>query len=307
MRDEFHRDLGGEADPNAWHFAAPHGPLPNPVGHTFPLLTHDAKGQWRLIGTGFYVSGDGLFVTAGHVVDDVLEGDLQVAPLVIMHLWSESGLFGPQSYLLRPIMQCWVGDTADVVLGVAAHARNNRTGVALSHWSWPLSWETPAVGQPAATYAFPNHSIEQTAGGQIFRFQPDLYPGTVVEIGEFRDRVLVPYPYMQVSFKIHGAASGGPVASGNAVVGVNCRFMKPDGPGVAVQIRTLQDSFIDDAVLLGETVQRRVTFAELVEAGALTARGFVGDSVPKQAGRLVRFDRVPASAPGPGLEMAVQA
>src|SRR5919109_1268493 len=151
-------NLGGEADPPSWHFAAPHRPLPNPVGHTFPLLTHDACGKWRLIGTGFYISGDGLFVTARHVVDEVLDGDRQIAPIVIMHLRSESGLFGPESYLLRPIGQCWLGETADVALGAAAQAINNRTGEVLSHWSWPLSWQAPEIGATAATYAFPNHS-----------------------------------------------------------------------------------------------------------------------------------------------------
>jgi len=54
----------------------PHGPLPNPVGHTFPLLSPNDQGLWRLIGTAFYISGDGLFVTAAHVVEDVLERDL---------------------------------------------------------------------------------------------------------------------------------------------------------------------------------------------------------------------------------------
>ena len=110
--------LGGEADPNAWHFAASHGPLPNPVGHTFPLMSHDAKGMWRLIGTGF--SADGLFVTAKHVIEDVWTEAGQTAPLAILHLRSESGLFGPQEYSLRPIVQCWIGDSADVALGVAA-------------------------------------------------------------------------------------------------------------------------------------------------------------------------------------------
>jgi trypsin-like peptidase len=305
MSDQRHRGLGGEADPNSWHFAAAHGPLPNPVGHTFPLLTHDDQGCWRLIGTGFYISGDGLFVTAAHVIEDVLEDGRQAAPLAIMHLWSESGLFGPESYLLRPIIQCWVGDTADIVLGVAAHATNNETGATLSHWRWPLSWEPPTVGQSVATYAFPNHSIEQTAGGQTFHFQPDLYPGSVLEIDEFRDRLLVPYPYMHVSFDIHGAASGGPVVAGDAVVGVNCRFMKPGGPGVVAQIRSLQDSFIDDAVLSGESVRRRVQFSELVEAGAVTARGYVRNSVSRQEGHLVRLDQILPSARGPTLAMVV--
>jgi hypothetical protein len=298
--------LGGEADPNSWHFSASHGPLPNLVGHTFPLLTHNPSGIWRLIGTGFYISGDGLFVTARHVIDDVLDGDRQVAPLAIMHLWSESGLFGPESYLLRPIMQCWLGDRADVALGAAATATNHQTGVNLTHWSWPLSWAVPQVGAPAATYAFPNHSVEHTATGQVFRFSPDLYPGDVLEIGAFRDPLLAPYPYLHVGFSIHAAASGGPVGSGGVgVFGVNCRYMAPDGPGVVAQIRCLQDSFLDNVVLLGETVERRVTFAELVAARAVTARQYMANTVPRQPGRLVRLDSVPVASRGPALEISV--
>ena len=298
--------LGGEVDPNSWHFTAPHGPLPNPIGHTFPLLTHDTSGVWRLIGTGFYISSDGLFVTAKHVIDDVLDDDQQVAPLAIMHLWSESGLFGPDSYLLRPIMQCWLGDTADVALGVAAHATNKQTGATLSHWSSPLSWAILPLGTPAATYAFPNHSVEQTADGQLFRFSPDLYSGNVLEVGDYRDALLAPYPYLHVGFHIHKAASGGPVDSnGVGVVGVNCRFMEPDGPGVVAQIRCLQDSFIDNVVLLGETLERRVTFTELVQAGAVVARYYTPNGVPTQAGRVVRLDAAPITIVGPRLEINV--
>ena len=246
-------------------------------------------------------------MTAAHVIDDVLENGEQAAPLALMHLWSESGLFGPQSYLLRPIAQCWIGVTADIALGVAAIVTNNVTGATLSHWSWPLSWETPCVGKSAATYAFPNHSIDQTVGAQTFQFQPDLYSGVALEIGDFRDRVLVPYPYMHVSFDIHGAASGGPVVAGDAVVGVNCRFMKPGGPGIVAQIRSLQDSFIDDAVLFGESAPRRVYFTELVDAGAVVAHGYVANSVPRQEGRIVRLDRILPSIPGPALEMVIYA
>jgi hypothetical protein len=62
--------LGGEIDPNAWHFSrlGEAGPVPNPVGHTFPLLTHGENQRWRLIGTGFYINDVGFFATARHVV-----------------------------------------------------------------------------------------------------------------------------------------------------------------------------------------------------------------------------------------------
>jgi hypothetical protein len=65
--------LGGETDPNAWHFSrlGDVGPLPNPVGHTFPLLTHDPEGRWRLVGSGFYVNDSRFFVTACHVIEEL--------------------------------------------------------------------------------------------------------------------------------------------------------------------------------------------------------------------------------------------
>ena len=58
--------LGGESDPSAWYFqnVGESGPLPNPVGHTFPLITHGEDQFWRVVGTGFYVTDNGLFVTA---------------------------------------------------------------------------------------------------------------------------------------------------------------------------------------------------------------------------------------------------
>ena len=295
--------LGGEADPNAWNFLADHGPLPNPVGHTFPLLTHNAQGHWRLIGTGFYISGDGLFVTAKHVVADVFDGDRQVSPLAIFDLRSESGMFGAQEYLVRPIAQCWIASSADIALGVAAQATSNLTGEILSHWSWPLSWSIPFVGENAATYAFPTHAVTSAGEGQMISFRPELYPGTIQGVCDFRDRVMIPFPYMQVDFRIHGAASGGPIISaGGGVIGVNCTENAPDGPGFGVQIRCLQDAFIDDSVLFGETVPRRITFAELVSAGVVTARHFVAGTIPCCVGHVVSFD-APIAARGPHLEL----
>ena len=206
---------------------------------------------------------------------------------------------------MRPIMQCWLGDSADIALGVAACATNNLTGETLSHWCWPLNWSVPSVGAAAATYAFPVHSITQTDEGQTFSFRPELYPGTIQAVGSFRDRVMIPYPYLQVGFRIHGAASGGPIAAPEgAVIGVNCTENAPDGPGFGAQIRCLQDAFIDDALLFGETAPCRVTFAELVSAGVVTARGFVYGAIPPQPGRVVRLD-APISARGPRLKVTM--
>jgi hypothetical protein len=295
---------GGEAQPNAFQFLSEHGPLPNPVGHTFPLLTHDEAGTWELVGTGFYVNSRGLFVTAGHVIEHVLRDNRQVCPLVILQLGTEHSLFGGDGFHLRPIGECWLGDIADVALGMAATATNRHTGRVLQHWCWPISGSRPAVGDSVATYAFPNHRILRTERKLHLSFQPDAYPGVVEECGDYRDSAVVPYPFSHVTCRIHGGASGGPVVGRDgAVVGVNCRYMEPHGPGVVAQIRCLQDSYLDQVVLQNETSPRRVTFAELIRAGGVHASAFEVGSVPYQQGRLIRLDEVLPSAQPPDLSI----
>ena len=298
-------DLGGEQDSNKWDFVAPHGPLPNPVGHTFPVLTHDVNGQWSLIGTGFYISTGGLFVTARHVITEVLDGDSQVKPLAILHLMSETGLFGPTVHIMRPISQCWIGDKVDIALGVAASAINNVSGESLSHWRWPLSWSVPTKGMQAATYAFPNHLIRQADNKQSFIFRPDLYNGHIEELHDYRDQKM-PHPCMQINFRIHGAASGGPVVGEDGfVIGINCTEWVPDGPGFVAQICCLQDAFIEDAALCKNKPPGKVTFRELISAGATVVRDYVPYTRNSYPGHVIRLDNVPVIAQAPSLDIII--
>lgn len=302
--DKHSPSLDGAADENSWHFtnAGDDGPLPNPVGHTFPLLTHDSDGRWKLIGTGFYVSSDGLFITARHNICDVFEDGRQVAPLVILHFHSPTGLFGPSEVIFRPIAQCWLSNDADIAFGVAAALTNSQNGEVLLHRCWELSWATPTVGTPVGTYAFPRHRF--ATNGDSVHFHPELYRGTVLEVGDYRDKIILPCPYLCVDCRIHGAASGGPIVMREGkVIGINCTELKNDqspGPGYGVHIQCLRDAFIDDAVLIDDSSPRRVTFDELVSANCIRVDNFVGRRAsPTPGGLLVRLDQIPVTAPHP--------
>jgi hypothetical protein len=300
--------LGGETDPNAWHFSrlGEEGPLPNPVGHTFPLVTHDADGIWRLVGTGFYVNDSGFFVTARHVIDEVCQEGSQVAPLLIMHLHSQSGLFGASECHFRPIGQCWTSGVADVAFGAAATATNKITGEVMKNWTWTLSCEVPARQSLVHTYAFPNHVVVDD--GRRIRFAPHAYSGRVLSSGDFRDRVMVPFPYIEVDFRIHGAASGGPIISGRYVAGINCtewpqNLDHPPGPGFGAQSCCLADAYLDNIILPSESFPRRVSFDELVCAGALNVENYSPRTEKgSPQGQLIDLT-MPASAPYPRIEL----
>jgi hypothetical protein len=312
MTDVLPFPLGGETDPNAWHFSriGEEGPLPNPSGHTFPMLTHDVAGHWRVIGTGFYVNDGGFFATARHVVEDVFCDGAQISPLVILHLASESGLFGPSEFQLRPIRQCWLGDPADVALGVAAPARHRITGKELKNWTWTLSSIPPNINTAVSTYAFPNHVVVED--GQRIKFAPNAYSGHVQAVGDFRDAARMPFPYLQMDLRIHGAASGGPILTGGHVVGINCseytNMDHPPGPAFGTQSHCLGDAFLDDIVLPTESSPRRVTFDELVRAGCINVIGHSpnGNDHPPR-GTLVSLIDILPTAPPPAIEIAVYA
>lgn len=305
--------LGGEADPSTVHFqnVGQSGPLPNPVGHTFPLITHDKNQSWSVVGTGFYVTDNGLFVTARHVIDEVCVDGKQVAPLLIVHPRSEAGLFGPTEWLLRPIMQCWMAEQADIVFGAAATATNNATGETLSHWTWRLSWDIPPIGTSALTYAFPGKG-RGSSDGRSFTFRADSYVGQLQGSGEHRDAVLLPFPYLQVDFRMHGATSGGPIISSGRVIGVNCTEYAPhedeDKPlAFGTQIRCLRDAFLEDVIPLDSEVPRRMSFDELVGTGSIDVAGYISREMSEPlTGSVMRLD-LPCTAPSPKISFGIYA
>jgi hypothetical protein len=199
-----------------------------------------------------------------------------------------------------------MSDAADVVLGAAAAAVNRDTGEVMKNWTWTLSCNVPADQSLVHTYAFPNHIVVDN--GTRIRFAPHVYSGRVLRSGEFRDRVMMPFPYIEVDCRIHGAASGGPIICGSYVAGINCtecsdNLDHPPGPGFGAQSICLIDAFLDDVVLPSETSPRRVTFDELVRAGVLNVDSYSprGESRPTK-GQLVDLT-MPASVPYPAIEL----
>jgi hypothetical protein len=176
----------------------------------------------------------------------------------------------------------------------------------MKNWTWTLSCQVPAVGSLAHTYAFPNHIVVED--GRRIRFSPHMYSGRVLNAGSFRDKVMVPFPYIESDFRIHAAASGGPILSDRYVVGINSTELPknldhPPGPSFGAQSCCLVDAFLDNIVLPTESVPRRVAFDELVQTRSIIVENYA----PLEASRTSKGALIdltmPVSVPYPRIEV----
>ena len=195
-------------------------------------------------------------------------------------------------------------------VGAAATATNNLTGETLVHWTWRLSWVVPQIGTSVGTYAFPGQD-RIGEDGKVFVFRADYYAGQLQEAADFRDKVMLPFPYLQVNFRMHGGTSGGPIIANGRVIGVNCSEYAPTGQEAALafgtQIRCLRDAFLDDVIPLGQETTRRMSFDELVRTGSIAMEAYAPrDESQPLRGSIIRMD-MPATAPAPQVGFEIYA
>jgi hypothetical protein len=128
----------------------------------------------------------------------------------------------------------------------------------------------------------------------------------------FEDKILMPFPYLQVDFRIHGAASGGPIFNDGRVVAVNCtewpeNIDHPVGPGFGAQIRCLKDAFIEDVVPMEGGPPRRMSFDEFVRTGSISVANYLPrDADAPLSGSVLRLD-MPTTAKRPEVEVSMYA
>jgi hypothetical protein len=208
-------ELPGEAKAGAYEVRTENDAPTDPGYAIFPILRQDTLGKLHLIGTGFFITTNGLFVTANHVLMEVFgpKGQ-QKDPIIIAQFLPNN------TYLQRPILRSVSHRIADIAVGVAAPMKNNKDGQPLTNPIVALTLRVPALNESIFTYAYPKHkNIVLDGGPQILNFVPTFYDGNVLEsFPDGRDRVLLPGPCYRTSMTIHGGASGGPVFCKNGCV-----------------------------------------------------------------------------------------
>jgi hypothetical protein len=254
-------ELPGEAAAGAYGMRTRGGNSTDPGFAIFPIVRQEAEGKIRLIGTGFFITTGGIFVTAAHVLKDVFDAKgRQLYPIGIVQ-------FVPgNTYIHRPILRNAFHPKADVTVGVAAPMQKGSeplTNPILTLTTMPATIETKIM-----TYAYPKHLNIVRDGVQFIHFAPTFYDGYIQEYyPDGRDKHMLPGPCYRTNMLIHGGASGGPVFGLNGTVfGVNSTGYDGCDISFVSAIDPIFDLAIDD-VQLGSAPASTLPVIEMARLG----------------------------------------
>lgn len=185
----------------------------------FPILKESVPGQAHLVGTGFFMTTLGHFVTAKHVIFDVFDQQTgrQKAPLHALHFVEGS------SALRRHITAVSFHNISDIAVGKMDYHVIKKTGEPLLNRVPRFTTKPPRPSSRVVTFAYPESSpvFSRNSGGC---FRPNFYSGRLLAHSEQpRDSKLVTWPHYTTTITVKGGASGGPVFDEKGrVFGINC-------------------------------------------------------------------------------------
>jgi hypothetical protein len=253
--------MRGEADQTKFTVNAGNGEPADAKEAIFPIFRTDQAGMLHLLGTGFFITRLGIFVSAKHVFEDVIDANDRVNDGLTIIQFDKYN-----KYYLRPVTAFVLHGLADVAVGVCAPMSHKVTREPLYNKVLTLSSKHPRIFDVIYTYAYPGTKVIY-GDKQEVQVSPKFYAGTVTDyFPTGRDRVLLPHPCYQTSIVLHGAASGGPVfGPGGTVIGVNSTGYEGNlDISFISRIEDIMDLKLRDVIMPDESEPRNVPISELV-------------------------------------------
>jgi len=182
-----------------------------------PIVMELKKGKLAVIGTGFYITRYGLFLTAKHVLELMVKEGKFEERAFILHQGENDKVH------LRRIRSINLFNDADIGAGQAENYEEKFPNNPLRCMRGNLSDKIPSKNATLITYAYPeNETLDFTQESPPI-IKSDYYEGQFLEHVTNSDFPFIPYPHYQTSIKIKSGASGGPVFCDGKIIGVNCR------------------------------------------------------------------------------------
>jgi trypsin-like peptidase len=262
-------DLPGEAAEDAYSARNEAGNKTDFDQSIFPIMRTDDHGRFHLLGTGFYITVNGLFITARHVLMDPLDSSGQQKYSIGILQFMPGN-----TYFVRPILRFASHATADLALGVAAPMPHTKAGIPVTTRILTLTTNPPELHARVVTYAYPKHRSVIVDGEQTIHFKPTFYDGNIAAFfPNGRDRTMLPAPCYQTTMIVHGGASGGPVfAESGSVFGVNSTGYDETDISFVSRIDEIFDLAIDGIVMAPGATPRSASVREIADAGCIIVR-----------------------------------
>ena len=191
----------------------------SPRAGVVPILKQLEPNVLSVIGTGFYISRYGLFMTAAHVLSDVVDSsENKITPSYICHPLND------KEVNLRRIVGTFVYLNEDIAIGQADNYSLKFPKSPLRNMRVSLSGKVPEIGCLVTTYAYPeNKVLDFRTEEESQEIHSDYYDGKFLKDVRDSEHPHLPYRHYETSILIKSGASGGPVFCNGEVIGINCR------------------------------------------------------------------------------------
>jgi hypothetical protein len=243
----------------------------------FPIVQIKSEIEWMPIGTGFFISNNGMFATAKHVIVD-REG----APL--RSLFGIQFLHETNEIVLREIVKMDLHCQADVGIGFLFDKTFAERGEQTVNKCLGLTVKIPEAGERIVTYSFPQSAVFEDESGRGLSFESSASKGAFEQFyPSGRDRVLLPGPCIRTSMPLAPGSSGGPVVFGTGFVfGINSTGFDGTDISYLSPVSSLLELAAHNVRLLDGTVHETIKLPVLVEMGLIFFdRGATTPAVPR--------------------------